>query len=1070
MMNRIRRLFAVASAVLLLPAWAGAQQSATIVGRVTAEGGAPLAAATVMIQALNLGTTTNAEGRYTLTVPAARVDGQQVTLSVSLIGYRSASVQFALSPGSITHDFSLATDALRLSEIVVTGAGLVTTREKLGNTINSVRSDAIMRSNEPNVVSAIAGKAPNVEVSSQSGEPGASSYIRIRGVKTIQGSGQPLFVVDGVPIDNSTHSTGGGSDLVGNFTASTVATNRASDINPADIESMEILKGAAAAAIYGSRAAQGVVLITTKKGQPGQTRFSLRSSYTMDEVNKAVPLQRKFGQGTGGKAAVCGGPDCFLTGASWGAPLPAGTPTYDNFGALFRTGHMFDNTLTMSGGSERTTFYLSLGRLNHEGTIVGPNNWYDRTTARINASHRLADNLSVGGNVAYVETQGSFIQKGSNTSGLMLGGLRSPPEFDNRNYKDANGLHRSYRYPQPTLLGATRGYDNPFFVINEGINTGNTGRVFGNVSLDYTPLAWLSLKYTLGTDYYADERRSALPPSSSSYAGGQVIREDFINQQIDHNLLATATRTFNENVSGTLTLGHNLSSRKFRRIETDGLDYIAPTVHHVDNTITKLSYEYVSLVHDESVFGQGTLDLYDQLYLTTSLRYDGSSTFAQSQRRYWYPKVSGAWTFTKLVSDGSGFFNLGKVRAAWGQTGRQPDVYSMLTAFSAGDMRESWNPFLTMAQNGMGGLRPSSLKGQEKIKPERTRETEVGLDLGLFEQRAAFGVTYYDARSTDVIFALPVPPSTGYFQQVQNGATINNKGWELTLDLRPLTKPKVAWEVGFQWAKNDNRVQDLIGAQFVDMDGAFSDAPPAAVKGSRVGVLRGFDFARCGRGLKFDGVDIDAACGNAPKDALYIGADGFPILDETSRVIMDPHPDWTASIRTGLVLFNRLEVAGLLDFKHGGQVWNGTKGALYNFGTHKDTEMRGENRTFGQNGFHEGPVGGPGAGKSVVIDEDWFTDLGSGFGPVAAQFIEDGGFVKLREISLGYTLDTPFLRSLGLRTADLRIAGRNLVTWTKYTGIDPETNLAGAEVSLRGIDYFNNPQTRSFVFTVGLNR
>lgn len=1066
MMHQFRRFITMTIAAAALPLTAIAQEGATVSGRVTTEAGAPLPAVTVFIEGMSLGSLTRDDGQYSFTVPSARVQGQTVTLTARLLGYRAASAQVTLREGAITQDFTLAANPLRLGEVVVTGAGTLTTAEKLGNVRNSVDSAVITRSNEPNIVQALAAKAPNVEVTQQSGDPGASSYIRIRGSKTIQGTGQPLFVVDGTPIDNTTFATGP-------LTGSTVSPNRAGDINPADIESIEILKGSAAAAIYGARAAQGVVLITTKGGRPGPTRYSVRSSISIDEVTQGPPLQTRFGQGSGGSPAVCSGPGCRLTPVSYGPALAPGTPTYDHFGEMFKTGWLLDNVVTASGGSDRTSFFFSAGRMDHNGTIVGPNSWYDRSSFRVKATHRLLDQLTIGGNVSYADARGSFIQKGSNLSGLLLGALRTPPEYDNRQYKDSLGLHRSYRYPRPTALPVTRGYDNPFFVVYEHTNVADAGRVFGNVNLDYDPTDWLSVRYTLGGDYTADERLEALPPSSSNWGPGSLVRGDIVNYQIDHNLVATGRWTFSPTLAGSLTLGHNLNSRRNKMIFVTGFDYIAPDVDNVDNTIDHDPFEDESLVHNESFFGQATLDLWDQLFLTAGIRNDGSSTFGKADRRHWFPKASAAWNFTdRMGPDGlGGILTTGKLRVAYGETGREPFAYQTIGGYSIANQGEGWGPFLSPTQKG--GLTRALEKSNDSLKPERTREIEAGFDVGLFREKADLSVTYYDSRSTDVIFQAPLPPTTGFTSQVQNAATIDNTGWEATLNLRPVTTANFAWETTLLFATNDNVVVDLSGFDYVDMPGAFTDPGGAAVKGSRVGVLRSADFARCryGEANMIDDVDINAACtsSGAPNGALYIGSDGFPILDPTSRVVADPNPDWTGSIRTAITLFRKWQISGLLDFKQGGDNWNGTKGALFNFGTHKGTEIRNTQQVFGRNGFHEGPVAGPGAGQSVLIDQDWFQGLGNGFGPVAAQFIEDASYVKLREISVGYTLDQPFVRRFGMNSIDLRVAGRNLKTWTDYSGIDPETNLGGAEVALRGIDYFNNPQTRSFVMTVGLN-
>jgi TonB-linked SusC/RagA family outer membrane protein len=1063
----------------LLSAVAGqalqAQQGATITGQVSTEGGAPLASVSVFIDGMNIGTMSREDGQYSFTVPPARVQGQSVTLTARLIGYRASSVPVLLREGVIRQDFALAPNPLRLGEVVVTGAGTASVRERLSTVVNSVDSTLIQRSNEPNVVQALAGKAPNVIVNQQAGDPGASSYIRIRGGKSISGTYQPLFVVDGVPIDNTTYATGPS-------TGSTAVPNAASDINPADIESVEILKGAAAGAIYGARAAEGVVLITTKSGRVGQTRYSLRTTMQWDEVTQGVPLQRRFGQGFDNEPASCSGPGCRPTSTSFGPELASGTATYDHFNELFDTGFMMDNVLTASGGNERTSFYFSAGRMNHEGIIIGPNNEYTRNTVRLKASHQLFDRLRIGGNVAYVDANGDFVQKGSNISGLMLGALRTPPEFNNFPYIDpTTQLHRSYRYPQPTLAStrASRGYDNPVFVAYEGVNELERGRAYGSIDAEYNPLSWLSVRWALGGDYASDWRLEALPLTSSTLPTGQIIRADIINYSVDHSLTATATWRYSPAIGGSVTLGQNLNARRYRLNSTYGYDLIAPKPYALQNTTTWDPDETRRRINTESYFGQVQADLYDQLYLTGTLRSDGFSTFGASERRHLFPSAGLAWTFTTFMgnTEQTGILSFGKVRASYGESGKEPEAYSTITALIAGGFfGGGWGDFLNATQLGQGALFSSDTLGNTSIKPERTKEFEAGIDLGLFDQRADLAVTYYDSKSEDVILTAPLSPSSGYAYQLKNAARISNKGWEVSLNVRPLLTERFEWEIGAQWAKNKGEVLDLLGAEFVDKSaGSFTGAYGSVTKGYPVTVIRGEDFVRCGRGLNVDGVDIDETpghCQGAPDGALYIADDGFPLYDFTDRVIADPNPDWTGSVRTSLRFLGRWQVSGLVDIKEGGDIWNGTKGALYNFGTHKDTEIRRQQRTFGSANWFPGPVAGPGSGEAVTIDENtWFNiGIGGGFTGPATQFIEDGSFVKLRELSLSYTADQPFVRRLGFTSVELRIAGRNLKTWTDYTGIDPETNLGGAEVANQGIDYFNNPQTRSYVLSIGLNR
>ncbi len=457
-MLNCRQILLAALALAGLATSGAAQQPITVTGHVNSEEGAPLSGATVSIPSLQISTTSRPDGSYGLLVPADHA-GQPATLMVRAIGFKPQTAAITIAPGGAVQDFNLAANPLQLGEIVVTGAGTVSEVEKLGSVRNSVDSSLINRSNETNIVSALSAKAPNVEVTSTSGDPGASTSIRIRGANTLGSTGEPLFVVDGVPIDNSTITTTTFDGTGFGGQQGTASSNRASDLNPADIESVEILKGAAAGSLYGARAGQGVILITTKRGHAGPTTYSLNSSLSVNDVHRFPALQRTYGQGDvdslgvpAAETCVTGGAvDCSGTGDSWGPALAPGTPTFDHAREMFTTGLATDNTLTISGGNDRTLFYLSGSYTNQDGTFVGPQNSYSATPSGSKGSQRVSDNFTIGGNVAYSNSDGRFVQKGSNFSALTLGSWRTPPEFDNRIYLDpTTGLHRSYRFPNPS--------------------------------------------------------------------------------------------------------------------------------------------------------------------------------------------------------------------------------------------------------------------------------------------------------------------------------------------------------------------------------------------------------------------------------------------------------------------------------------------------------------------------------------------------------------------------------------------------------------------------------------------
>jgi TonB-linked SusC/RagA family outer membrane protein len=1104
----MRKLFlSVIGFAALTATTAFAQDGARVSGRVVGETGAPIVGASVFIPGMSLGSTTSDDGSYNFVVPASRANGQTATLTARILGYTPTSVQISLTSGAnINQNFTLTANPLHLGEVVITGAGTSTTRERLTTTINSVDTATLKRASSPeNLVSGLAGKAPNVEVRTQSGEPGASASIKIRGNASLTGTNQPLFVVDGQPIDNQTNSTDQGpNDFTG--TGGTVSQNRAADINPDDIESIDILKGSAAAAIYGARAANGVVLITTKRGRQGPTRITLSSTERWDRVDPKDILQRQFGQGSSlatgvPVAAVCGGLDCALDRRSWGPAIAAGTPVYNHLTEIFDTGITADNNLSISGGNDRTTFYASGGLSAQNGYIVGPNNKYNRASVRLKASHQVNSKFNIGGNFNFIDTRGDYVQKGSNVSGLFLGALRTPPNFNNEDYLTASGLQRPYRFPNPSSSDAFIGrayYDNPFFVLNSPGNRSELGRSIANVNLDYNPTDWLRVQYTLGGDYYNDWRLEALPITSAGDANGHVVRLDLNNLEIDHNLIATAKYDVNPNIQTTFTVGQNLNSRRFRDIYNAGEQLIAPTPLSLNNTVSVQGTEFRTLRHIESYFGQAETNLWDQFIVNVGLRNDGFSTFGQSKRRNTFPKASAAWIFSKALGDrASGLLSFGKLRVAYGETGKEPPVYGAITALSSSAVFGSpgFGDVIT-SKFGNGGLVTGPVLGNNALRPERTRENEYGIDLGLFDQKADFSATWYNKRANDVILAtLPVNTSeTGAFFTVANGASLTNKGYELALNARPVTLANFAWDLGVQFAHNKGDVTSLLGAQFITYNNeGFTGAIGSSTLGFAPGVIRGNDFARCGNGAVVDdvngnSVDIDAYCNSvgAKKGALYLDSNGQPINDPTDRVIADPNPKYTMSYTTSVKVFNRITLSGLLDVRKGSQVWDGTRGILNYFGTSKES---GEKRTttdgqFGVNYLTDKYpiVTGPGApsasnpGGTVAFTnyadwQAWYNGEGGGFGNTGALFVEDGSFAKLREISIAYTLNGNFLKALGgFTSADIRLSGRNLHTWTKYKGLDPEANLGGAEYLTQGVDYFNHPQAKSFVLSFSLNR
>jgi len=1104
--RQAKRLFlaVLAGTILAFPTAAQAQEAMAVTGRVTDETGEPLGTVNVYLDGTDLATITDGTGAYSLVVPASRIDQQQHVLIAGLIGYRSGQETIMLLGDALTVDFVLQLDPIGLDEIVAVGQGLTRQRRRLGSTVNSISATDIELARETNAVDAIAGKAPNVNVVRSTGDPGGGTYINVRGAKSIQGGSQPLFVIDGTPVNNQSlaiENIGDGSPGNDDTVDGTAVGNRANDINPDDIESIEILKGPAGSAIYGSQGANGVVLITTKSGSgTGGVNADLRFAFGPSNVSEFNDLQTSWSQGSGGVQSASSG--------SWGEQLDPGTPTFAHGGELFKTGMEYDVNLTLSGGNNRTTYFFSGGYTRQNGVIRG-NSKNDRFNVRLKASQQFLDNLSVTGNLAYTNQATDLIQVGSNTSGMLLGAFRTPPEFNNLPWLDEEtGLHRSYRCNTTALSNAgpacgsnprqSRRYDNPFWIANEILNTANVDRTFGNLRLDWDPYSWLNVSNIFGIDNTGDSRFTLFPPSSGTFAQGRIIRASLNTFDIDNSLWLTAQGSLSSSIFAGLSVGQNVRQRDFSRFQTTGENINAAVIPSVDgivdleSTVTRTPTEYNSQVRTVGYFAEANIDIGDQLFVTGGVRYDGWSTFGSGQQWYWFPSGSAAWEFTRhLTDDGSGGFSFGKVRVAYGEAGQAPPVYSNLSSFAPTTFTDGWLSPVGIESNFMGqaGVATEFVQGNDAIGPERTKEFEAGIELAFVDSRISFSGVYFQQKTVDAILNLPAAPSTGFDAIPINAGEFENNGWEVQLGLVPFRGRSFTWEIDAHAGWLDSKVVDLEGAEEFVLNG-FSGTHtsviqdicgPGADEECDFGVLFTQDALRFGRGNTAD-VDcnaatpvasIDDAFPQAPAGALYIGCDGYGFNDGQLRNTGNPNADWNGGVRNTFSIMENLRISALIDWRSNLDMWNGTRGALFFFGAHADTDSwHGDGQPFVFDGF------GPGAGTEVLLDQNYSQNLiGSGFstggpggGDIGDGFIETASFVKLRDVSLRYSLPGGVVsRFLGFGRAEFSFTARNLVTWTDYRGLDPESNLTGQSTG-RGLEYFNNPRVRSYIFQINLVR
>lgn len=1077
----------LAGTILAFPAAVHAQEAMVITGRVSDETGAPLATANIYISGTNIATFTGNDGRYQLVIPAAAVTGEARELIASLIGYRSSQVQVTLMGDDISHDFSLAIDPIGLEGIVAIGQGLTAERRTLASAISTVKGEYIQQRYTNNAVASLAAQAPSVYVQSAGGEATAGAYIQIRGSKSIEGGTQPLFVVDGTIINND-------SDQSEDSIWGTVVQNRAADINPEDIESIEILKGPSAAAIYGAQGANGAVLITTKSGSAGQTQISLQTNYSIDNVTSTQPLQTSFGAGptspsslrSWGAALPCA-PNCSVWDGDAFDPARSSFDTFDHSKEMFVTGNRWDTDLSISGGTERTTYFFSGGYTDSDNAIYGPSG-LGTINFRLKGSHLFFPTFSVGGNVAYTNQSGNAVQQGSNLSGLLLGAFRTPPNIDNVPFVTDAGNQRTWYCVLNGNCdeGGSTLFDNPFWVAENIPNTTEVGRVFGNVRFDWEPFGWLTITDIFGGDYANDSRLSVFPKQNSEVPDGQLIRSNFTESSWDNTLLLTGSGDVSEDFGASVTVGYNLRSENTENIITTAQNLIEGA-NQLDFTVTRTPDEFRSKVRNSGLFVNATFDVWDQLFLGGGARYEGSSTFGGGEGSwFWFPNANLAWEFTRALGIEEGAFNFGKIRAAWGEAGTPPPVFSNVSGFEKTAFQDGWIEIgLESIYFGREGVVSETFQGNPDIKPEVTREIEGGLDLAFLNSRISVGATYFDQQTRDAILFLPIPESTGFSTFPENGAEFSSKGWEFTLNLIPFQGRNFTWEIQGFYSNVKSEVTGLLGAEVVGLNGFTGSASsviynrcgPGSDEPCPYGAIWADDFIRFGRGetadIDGDGVrdDIDAAFPNAAPGTLYIAPDGFPRLADNLTGVGNPNPEGLASLRMNFTILQNLSLSFLFDSQWGSTMWNGTRGALYSYGTHAFTEpfhcQQGRvcGDTEGVPIVFEGE--GPGAGMTVLQNTETVgpSSIFNGFNGPTTQFIEDNDFLKFRDFRVAYDFTQRWVNSISLNRVSVFFAGRNLWTDTDYTGLDPESNLTGQNGG-RGLEYFNNPQIRSWVFGI----
>jgi len=1041
-------------------------QSKSVSGKVlSAEDGQPVIGATVKVKGTSQGAITNTDGEFRISLP-----GSEKTLVISYVGLKTTEVE-AKNGMMVT----LQSDSKLMDEVVVTALGISKQKKSLGYAVQDVKGDDINNASTGNVLSAMTGKMAGVNITSSAGTAGASSYITIRGQNSINGNNQPLFVVDGVPIDNSMSYSGNPDDLSNNLLGGVSYSNRAIDLNPDDIETISVLKGGAATALYGMKAGNGVVLVTTKKGtnSKGKMNVSLSSSVGFDNVSQLPATQSMYAQGSGGTYKTS-------SNASFGPKLSdmrynasgdlvmATDPTaisdkvaqaYDNVGNFFLTGTTVDNTLSLSGGDKISNFYMSIGNTTTKGVI--PKNTFNKTSIKLSGETKLGSKVTVSGTANYVRSGGNAVQQGSNTSGVMLGLLRGATSFDNSNghgkdgykYQDAymyaaDGSQRSY-YPY---------YDNPYWTVNQNLFDSQVDRLIGNLALVYKPTSEITIAYKLGDDLYNDRRKGHVAINSNSQPAGQQQLDNHYNNDINSDLTANFNKELFTDFNANITIGQNMYQSSSQQLYAQGDTYIGPDFYHISNTTSQLVRESTYEYRTAALYADLQFSYKNMLYLGLTGRNEWSTTLPKANNNFFYPSVSLGFLFTELPAlKGNKILNYGKIRASYAKIANAPTPYNVQNVYTLAKVSDGYASGVSFPFNGVGGFVTSNTLANASLKPETLLSREIGVELKLLDNRVNVDFTYYNNQNKNLLLNVPVSGTSGYNATYRNAATMENKGIEIMASVMPIRTKDLSWNCIFNFTKNTNKVLSLADGVDNIFLGGFTGIEVDAVAGQAYGTIYSTGFVK------------DANGNVVINDKVGTDGYGYPIKDNTMKALGSVAPKWTLGI-TNEVSYKGAALSFLLEIKHGGLMWNGTKSRMNGFGTSQETENRGQAVVFSGVMGHvnsDGTITTSGTNTiQTTYSEYYYKNIGGGSNPAQEQFVEKTDWVRLREITISYELGRVF-KDAFFKRLKVYATGRNLWLSTPYTGVDPETSLTGA-TNAQGLDYFNSPGTKSMVFGLKL--
>ncbi|HTI07765.1 MAG TPA: SusC/RagA family TonB-linked outer membrane protein [Puia sp.] len=988
-----------------------------ITGKVTDSKGSPIPGVTVKVKGQRAGTSADAEGNFKINASSS------ATLIISGVGFETKEVRVG--------DFENLTISLRqsdasLSEVVVTALGIKREKRLLTYATQEVKGTTLVEAKQDNLVNALAGKVAGVQVTNSSGMPGSSARITIRGNSSLVGENQALFVIDGIPMDNGEAGNPDNSLFAGG------TVNRASDIDPNTIESINVLKGAAATALYGSAAARGAVIITTKNGSGrggGKPNVSFSSSYSFDGA--ILPkFQHQFAQGSNG--VFVDGNNGGISSTSWGPNVDTlkvnGAPVkvYDNVKNFFKTGHTTDNNVTVSGNTDRSNYVVSYSYLKTDGTEPTTN--YSRHSFFTKYGIKLLNNLNLSTQITYVHSDNHRLLEGNGLESPLWTIYAAPITWNPLPYLNPDGSQQLYR--------ASR--NNPYWLVdNTGLND-KTDRILPVLNLSYNPLSWLTITERLGADMYTNttgfyENTGVV----SNYPQGRIWNRTNEFQQFNNDLIIEGRKDITDKLFVDVLVGNNILTKYNNSNFIQGTELSIPGFYNISNASNVSSnYNYYKQ-RKVGFYAQATLEYLKMLTLSFTGRYDGSSVLSQDKQFYPYGSASAGFIFTQLLGMATNpVMNFGKIRVAYSAVGNdnvQP--YSLSNPFYHYAIGN-----ISLPVNGVNGYQLTTTYGFP-LKNESLKEFEVGLETKFFQNRASLDVTYFDRKATNLLTpGTPYAPGTGFSSASLNAGDMYDRGVEVVLGFTPIRTKDLTWDITVNWSRIRNKVTRLAPGINSIQFGGFTHPGIFAFAGQPYGVIYGTSFLR-----------------DSATHKLLLDDNGYPQVDNNSTVIGNSTPNWTGGL-TSTLTYKGFTFGFTLDMKQGGNILNLDNHYLYVYGTPASTAIRGTTKVF------DGIIQSTGKQNTtpVVLDQSYFTNILS----VADESsVEDASYLKIRQASLGYNFGNTLLKGSVVKGLALTVTATNFILHKKYSGSDPEVSLNGSGNG-QGFSSFNVPSNHSII--VGL--